>query len=468
MRREAGEGDMRGDRNPTREQEGAAAASGGGWRRSAARLLAAPVAAVAMGGLARAQEVVATEPHPGEAPGAWAFAPPAQSVVPSDAATVSHAEFEALQAQVWRQQQLIRLQQQQIDALRSERIETLGTIRAGSAAAPAALAGPGPDRPVGQKPAEPPSQASAALPAQVSVLTPPGRLILDPSVEYDRWASDRLVFRGVEIVPGVNLGVVDANRTGNDTAIGTLAGRYGLTSRLEFEARLPYVYRHDRVTTVASINNNFQQTTSIYGHGVGDGELDLRYQLNHGQDGWPIFVATSRIKSPTGRGPYDVPYDRDAVALALPTGSGFWAAEGGLTMLYPSDPALVFGSLTYLHNFGRNVNKTFGVGEGALHVGKVDPGDSIGASLGFGLALNPRLSVSFGYNHYYVLRTVAFENSPGKPPARSEFPALVVGSVLMGMSFRVSERSTLTGSLELGVTPDAPDLRLVVRAPYRF
>ena len=38
----------------------------------------------------------------------------------------------------------------------------------------------------------------------------------------------------------------------------------------------------------------------------------------------------------------------------------------------------------------------------------------------------------------------------------------------MGLSYRLTERLTLTNSFEFGVTSDAPDMRVVFRLPYRF
>ena len=50
-----------------------------------------------------------------------------------------------------------------------------------------------------------------------------------------------------------------------------------------------------------------------------------------GRAGRPIFVANARVKPPTGRGPFDVSYDSSGVARDLATGSGFWAAEAGVS-----------------------------------------------------------------------------------------------------------------------------------------
>ena len=416
----------------------------------------------------------------------------AAGVARAQDASPSLDSFAKVQAALERQSKIIAAQQREIDELRAQRDDMLAAIRAGSTgpaagsqvallqqvpnavteAPPVASVATAPAGPVGERPVEEQQrqqrEALAAVPPQLGVLTPKGRLIIDPSIEYDRTSNDRLVFRGVEIVPGINLGLVEANRAARDTAVATLAARFGLTSRLEVEARIPYVYRNDHVTTVAAQNNNFQQNSSLYGNGIGDVEFAARYQLNYGRNGWPIFVANTRLKPPTGKGPYDVAYDVNAVAQDLPTGSGFWGLEGGVTMLYPTDPAIIFGSLTYLHNFSRNIDKTFGSAGSALHVGNVIPGDSIGAALGFGLSLNPRFSVSFGYSHNYIFKTTAFEGTSGATEIKSISQPLQAGSLLMGWSFRLSDRLTLNNSFQFGVTSDAPDLQIVFRVPYRF
>jgi hypothetical protein len=369
-----------------------------------------------------------------------------------------------------------RLQEQQskIDSLEAEREEFLAAIRA-AGIGPIASRGIRtvapidqvphavtelPAGPVGEKPQTAPLPEVTAIPAAMNVLTPKGRLILDPSIEYVRTSNNRLVFRGVEIVPGVQLGVIEASDVARDTAVATLAGRFGVTSRLEVEARLPWVYRHDRFSLLAQTTPDFEGLErELHEDGIGDVELAARYQINSGRGGRPIFVASTRVKPPTGISPYEVAFDKNGVALGLATGSGFWSLEGGLTMIYPSEPAIIFGGLTYLHNFSRDIDRQIGP---AL-VGHVDPGDSIGAQVGFGLSLNPRFSVSFGYSHNYIFRTIS-EIGTTRQKSRS----LEVGSLLMGWSFRLSNRVTLNNSFEFGVTSDAPDMRVVLRAPYRF
>jgi hypothetical protein len=93
-----------------------------------------------------------------------------------------------------------------------------------------------PSGPVGEAPAqssEPIANVVAALPDNTGVLTRPGHFVFEPSLTYSRSSSNRLVFRGVEIVTGVQIGVIEANDAARDTLIGTGTLRYGLTNRAE-------------------------------------------------------------------------------------------------------------------------------------------------------------------------------------------------------------------------------------------
>ena len=52
--------------------------------------------------------------------------------------------------------------------------------------------------------------------------------------------------------------------------------------------------------------------------------------------------------------------------------------------------------------------------------------------------------------------------------AIQESTELQVGTMQMGLSFRASERLTLSAGVDFGVTEDAPDVRVSFRAPYRW
>ena len=314
--------------------------------------------------------------------------------------------------------------------------------------------------PVGQAPTEQPQAATVdALPEGQNALLGAGRLVIEPSFEYSRSSSNRFVFRGVEIVTGVQIGLLEVNDAARDTLTGALAARYAVTDRLELEVRVPYIYRSDRVTTVAQQSTTTMQTMELSGSNIGDVEMSARYQLNRGANGAPIFVVGGRVKSDSGVGPFDLERDAAGISTELATGSGFWAVQGSVSMLYPTDPAVIFSSLSYNHNIAREIGETYGT----VTIGEVDPGDSISMGFGFGFALNNRFSYSLGYSHSYVFPTTSELND-----LVQESTELQVGSVSLGMSFRLTERQTLSTSVDIGVTEDAPDVRVAFRAPFRW
>ena len=348
-----------------------------------------------------------------------------------------------------------------LEALRLRSDSNLDSVRAGQAAPPAAL----PAAPVGEKPKEAPTvQQITALPEGINVLARPGAVIITPSIEYARTASNRLVFRGIAIVPGLQLGLVDANSVAADTAAGAADVRVGLFDRFEAEVRLPYYYRHNTLTTVSqqvvAQQPPVTQTTNLTGTGLGDVEFFGRYQINAPTSGdEPIYIAGVRAKTTTGTGPFDVSFDSSGIATELPTGTGFWAVGPTATVLLPSDPAVLFASAGYLHSIGENINKTIGT----THVGQVDPGDTLDLALGFGLALNNRFSFSLGYAH-----TMVFPTTTELGVTRQVSNTLQAGRLTMGWSYQFSDRFTVNNNFEFGVTSDAPNLFITVRMPFAF
>ncbi|WP_431565100.1 transporter [Brevundimonas sp.] len=299
----------------------------------------------------------------------------------------------------------------------------------------------------------------AAVPEEVAVLSPAGRATIDLSTEYTRSSANRLVFRGVEIVPGLQIGVIEASEADRDTFGATIAGRYGVTDRIEVDARIPYLKRNDTITTVQQRDEAVTRTINLKGDGLGDVEAGVRYQINGGEKGRPVFVAGLRVKSDTGEGPFEIPRDEFGVATRLATGSGFWGIEPSLSMLYPSDPAVIFANLSYFAHLPKDIDKT----EGDIQIGRVDPGDSIGLGIGFAFALNQRFSYSLGYKHNYIRPTTTELND-----ITEKSDDLQVGALTFGMSYRITDRFSLNGNFEFGVTEDAPDMRFVLRVPVVF
>jgi len=274
-------------------------------------------------------------------------------------------------------------------------------------------------------------------------------------LQYAHSSNNRVALVGFTIIPAITIGLIDIRSVNRDFFTAQIAGRYGVTNRFELETRIPYVYRHDNnLTRPLATPSTTDSVFEASGRGLGDIELAARYQVNQPGPDEPYYVANLRFKSRTGKGPFEVDIDPETnLQSELPTGTGFLAFQPSLTVIYPSDPAVFFGNFSYTWQKKRNVGRGFGT---------VDPGDSVGASVGMGLALNERASFSIGYEHNTVLRTK--QNNEPLIDSRT----LQIGTLNLGTSYRLSNRTMLNLSLNLGVTEEAPDVQVVLRVPMSF
>lgn len=312
---------------------------------------------------------------------------------------------------------------------------------------------------VGRAPAKPvqakPPEIAADIFDQRGVLTPRGSFIIEPSLQYTHSSVNRVALEGFTIIPAITIGLIDIREVNRNTFAAALAGRFGVSDRLEIEARVPYIYRGDStVTRELATPTTGDEVFDVNGSNIGDVEVALHYQFNRGLNGWPFLIGNLRVKSDTGTSPFDVDIDpRSGLQEELPTGSGFWAVQPSITAIYPSDPAVFFGNLSYLYNIERDVGEDFG---------DIDPGDVIGVNLGMGFSLNERASWSVGYEHNVILKTE--QNGSTLPNSQ----VLQVGSLLFGYSFRLNERRNINFSLGVGATEDAPDVQMTLRVPTRY
>ncbi len=309
---------------------------------------------------------------------------------------------------------------------------------------------------------------------QPGVLTPKGKYVLEPALQYGYSSSNRVAVIGFAIIPAILIGLIDVREVKRNTLTAALTGRMGLSNRLEVEARVPYVYRTDSTISREFLKTSFvERVFETSGKAIGDVELAARYQLNDGGADKPFYVGGLRFKSRTGRDPFSVVTDCSkrcvgenvtgtGLPLDLPTGSGFYSIQPSLTWLFPSDPAVFFGSISYLHNFKRsNVTRKIQAGDTEV-LGSIEPGGVIGFNFGMGLALNEKASVSLGYDHNSIART----RQNGESVTGSVRTQL--GTLLLGFSYRLSEKKTLNVSVGAGLTRDTPDVSLTVRVPTNF
>jgi len=416
----------------------------------------------------------------------------AQQTQATPASRSASKRIEALQQQVseqGRQIEALRQQATEQDARFRDLQDRLATQEARSAGTPATTATAGSTAPA----AEGATAEAATRPVQVGVapsednarppvaqlfdepgiLTPRGKFVFEPSFQYGYSSSNRVALVGYTVIPALLIGLVDVREFKRNTFVGALTGRWGVTNRLELEAKLPYVSRSDStISREIFTGSAFDNVFDTHGKGIGDVELAARYQLTDGKEGKPYVVGGLRFKSRTGKDPFEVVTDcvtrcignatGTGLPLDLPTGSGFYSLQPSLTWLLPSDPAVFFGGISYTYNFGRDNVSRLVLDNQSEFIGRVKPGNIWGLNFGMGLALNERSSFSIGMELYSIGKT----QQNGQSVAGSVRTQLA--SLLLGYSYRFSDKTTMNVTVGAGLTRDTPDLQLTVRLPMSF
>ena len=281
---------------------------------------------------------------------------------------------------------------------------------------------------------------------QPGVLTPKGKAVLEPSLQFSYSSSNRIALVDYTVIPAILIGLIDIREVKRNTFNATLTGRFGVTNRLEVEARVPCVYRSD--TSVGRTFGAGTATATAFSssdQAIGDVEVTGRYQLNDGGVDKPFFVGSLRFKTRTGKNPFEVETLTsiqglsDGVQTTLPTGSGFYGIQPALTVLFASDPAVFFGTISYLHSVPRSNVMRLQDG-GTKDLGKIQPGGVIGFNFGMGLGLNNKSSFSIGYDHASIARTKQYGVST------PDSVRVQLGTMLLGYSYQLNSQRTLSSA----------------------
>jgi hypothetical protein len=418
----------------------------------------------------------------------------ALTVLASPAAAQQRAARPTLQVQLDQAMALIREQQARIDA-QSRDIAALRERLDGGAQALATLppqgmppqaaqrsaaAAPGDPATTQQIPLERVGAAPeddrrpielAVLDQQGSVVTRRGQLTGELQFDYARADRNRAIFRGIELVEAVLVGVFDINENRQDVLTASASLRYGLTDRLEIGVRLPYIYRADTSIIAPVMGSTLDDSAatidnSVKGNGVGDLELTARYQLLDAKGGRPYVIANLQAVFPTGSNPFAIPRDAFGRTTRAATGAGFYGISPSFTAILPSDPVVLFGTLGYTFNLPKDTDTRIP----PVIIEYVDPGDALSASAGIGIAFNQRTTLNLGYAHAWAFgtttRTRLIEPTEAWPDIREATSRdLQIGRLLFGVTYRATDRASVNWSVEVGATEDATDLRTSLRIP---
>ncbi|WP_256329479.1 DUF3450 domain-containing protein [Nitrosomonas sp. Nm33] len=320
---------------------------------------------------------------------------------------------------------------------------------------------PSPSGPVGQAPPKSEEHRPPEMPRLSEtvggVLTRKGNIVVEPALAYSFSDNNRVFLDAFTFIPAIAVGLIDIRDITRHSLFASLGVRYGATNRLEFEARIPYVYRADiQRSRPVSIGSAINETFDATGNNIGDVELTARYQLTDGAGGWPILVANMVSTMPTGTSPFKIDLVQSqevpgaAFPTEVPTGAGFFSFQPSITALYPTDPAVFFGNIQYTYTTNASGNGN-----------KVDPGDAVGITFGMAFNINERSSFNLGYSHRHFFNTRVNHHKIGGS-------ALDIGQLLLGYAFRYTQKTNFNLSVGIGATDNAQDVSLTFRVPITF
>lgn len=307
----------------------------------------------------------------------------------------------------------------------------------------------------------------ASITSDRGIVTQPGRVTIEPSFSHAHSNATRVAVEGYTVIPALLIGLINISEVQRDIFVGALSLKYGFTSRFEAALRVPYLSISEDLRARQVFEGTPVDTvTESSGEGLGDAELSMRYQFNDGLGGWPYILGSFRVKAPTGDSPYDVEQkvindsQGNPIGVDLaerPTGSGFWSFEPGLSFIYPSDPAVLYGNLSYVYTLKDD--------KGFENGNTINPGNVVRFGFGMGFAFNERTSFSLGYDHS-VVRKTTFERDIDLFAAT--FDRFQIGSLSFGLSQRLSASTTLSVTVNIGVTENAPNSEITLKLPISF
>ncbi|WP_298449434.1 transporter [uncultured Marinobacter sp.] len=304
----------------------------------------------------------------------------------------------------------------------------------------------------------------ASITADRGIVTRPGRFTFEPSFSHAHSNATQVAIEGYTVIPALLIGLINISEVQRDIYVGAVSLKYGFTSRFEAAVRIPYLsIQEDLREREAFQGTPVDTLRESSGEGLGDAELSVRYQLNDGVMGWPYVIGSFRAKAPTGDSPYDVGqkilYDSSGNPIGVelaerPTGSGFWSFEPGVSFIYPSDPAVLYGNLSYVYTLKDD--------KGYENGNTINPGNVVRYGFGMGFAFNERTSFSLGYDHSIIGNTT-YERDINLFAAN--FDRIQIGSLSFGLSQRLTPSTTLSLTVNIGVTENAPNSEITLRLP---
>jgi hypothetical protein len=322
---------------------------------------------------------------------------------------------------------------------------------------------------VGEERREEKKAASATRVAEVErggALLPKWRMVIEPFFEYNHISSQNVSLSGFSVFEAILIGQVSVQKLKRDLYIPGVTLRLGLQNA-ELNVRIPWLFRTDKMIFPRSGGGTGDLIEkSFSGSGLGDIDSYVYYHLVK-EGKWKPWVPDIIIrlggKFPTGTDPYNLNREfiqdlGSTVATEFPTGTGHWGTSIGVNIVKSADPAVLFFNCAYYYNFGRTVGLA---GDPPTDFGKIKLGNSFEYSIGLIIALQEKLSMNFSFNQRLTGRTT----QNGVYLTDTSINAIAFN---IGATYVISPRTAMDFVVGIGLSPDAPNVSVLVRMPWSF
>jgi hypothetical protein len=299
---------------------------------------------------------------------------------------------------------------------------------------------------------------------------------IESALSYSRYDRTQLTLNGFLALDAIFLGNLAVEGVASDTLTYSLTTRYGVNERIVLNLSAPFVYRTTTYAKggVGGVASASSETDITRQPALGDVAFGMSYRLfpaNQSVD----WVWNIDVTAPTGEHPYGVPVrviEKDAEGVttfsvpdSLPTGSGIWSVNTGLSFVKTSDPAILFG------NFGIGYNRPQSFSDvdsdpATRTGGDINLGNSVSYGLGMAIAMNEDTSLSLSFSHKLTSKTKTRTTGTSwvKVLGSDANSAMFNVGVTQGLGSNLS----IAGTVGIGLTDDAPDFTFGLRLPYRF
>lgn len=302
------------------------------------------------------------------------------------------------------------------------------------------------------------------------------RFTLETGFHYSRFSGASLNLSGFLALDSIFLGLINIDELNADVFTTDVTARLGVTRRLQFDVNAPYLFRRTNFQTGGAGANasgliEKDLTTSDWG----DMSFGMSWRVMPESFRRPDVVLNLRGKAPTGVHPFGIKLVEVAgsegnlnIPARLSTGTGTWGISGGMSILKTIDPMVVFASANYFHNFPRHFADIteIPVVPGNIVSGRAKFGDALQIGAGVAFALNEKSSLSTSFTQRIVARSrTKFDGGTWEHIVGSQANVSVLN---FGATFGLTKFLAILTNVGVGITPDAPDMTVSVRLPWRF